>query len=144
MNIAAIALDRISRDAARANRTALRWIDSEQHAHGYRYRALAEQANRFAHLLDARGVPPRAVVASFIGRLPALYTAALDLKADDIYWCTADPGWVAGTAHGILKRERVGGTPNRPPSACSCKPVASHLREQRFQRCVFSAASASH
>ncbi len=26
----------------------------------------------------------------------------LDLKADDIYWCTADPGWVTGTSYGIF------------------------------------------
>ena len=26
----------------------------------------------------------------------------LDLKADDIYWCTADPGWVTGTSYGII------------------------------------------
>jgi len=26
----------------------------------------------------------------------------LDLKEDDIYWCTADPGWVTGIAYGIL------------------------------------------
>lgn len=25
----------------------------------------------------------------------------LDLQADDIYWCTADPGWVTGTAYGM-------------------------------------------
>lgn len=27
---------------------------------------------------------------------------ALDLKPDDIYWCTADPGWVTGTSYGII------------------------------------------
>jgi len=27
---------------------------------------------------------------------------ALDLKQDDIYWCTADPGWVTGTTYGII------------------------------------------
>ncbi|MEQ6390703.1 acetate--CoA ligase [Bacillaceae bacterium S4-13-58] len=27
---------------------------------------------------------------------------ALDLKDDDIYWCTADPGWVTGTSYGIF------------------------------------------
>ena len=27
---------------------------------------------------------------------------ALDLHPDDIYWCTADPGWVTGTAYGII------------------------------------------
>ncbi|WP_289142095.1 acetate--CoA ligase [uncultured Brevibacillus sp.] len=26
----------------------------------------------------------------------------LDLQDDDIYWCTADPGWVTGTAYGIF------------------------------------------
>lgn len=26
----------------------------------------------------------------------------LDLKDDDIYWCTADPGWVTGTSYGII------------------------------------------
>jgi acetyl-CoA synthetase len=33
-----------------------------------------------------------------------LYTGqiVLDLKADDVYWCTADPGWVTGTAYGIF------------------------------------------
>ena len=27
---------------------------------------------------------------------------ALDLHADDIFWCTADPGWVTGTSYGII------------------------------------------
>ncbi|WP_411349931.1 acetate--CoA ligase [Paenibacillus sp. WLX2291] len=26
----------------------------------------------------------------------------LDLQPDDIYWCTADPGWVTGTSYGIF------------------------------------------
>lgn len=26
----------------------------------------------------------------------------LDLRDDDIYWCTADPGWVTGTSYGII------------------------------------------
>lgn len=26
----------------------------------------------------------------------------LDLQDDDIYWCTADPGWVTGTSYGIF------------------------------------------
>ncbi len=26
----------------------------------------------------------------------------LDLQADDIYWCTADPGWVTGTSYGMF------------------------------------------
>lgn len=27
----------------------------------------------------------------------------LDLQEDDVYWCTADPGWVTGTSYGILR-----------------------------------------
>jgi acetyl-CoA synthetase len=26
----------------------------------------------------------------------------LDLKGEDVYWCTADPGWVTGTSYGIF------------------------------------------
>ncbi|ARC31168.1 MULTISPECIES: acetate--CoA ligase [Bacillus] len=32
----------------------------------------------------------------------------LDLKEDDVYWCTADPGWVTGTAYGIFAPWLVG------------------------------------
>jgi acetyl-CoA synthetase len=38
-----------------------------------------------------------AVIAHHVtGRL------ALDLRPDDIFWCTADPGWVTGTSYGIV------------------------------------------
>jgi acetyl-CoA synthetase len=38
-----------------------------------------------------------AVVAHHVtGRL------VLDLHADDVFWCTADPGWVTGTSYGII------------------------------------------
>ncbi len=39
----------------------------------------------------------RAVLAHHVtGKL------ALDLHPDDIFWCTADPGWVTGTSYGII------------------------------------------
>jgi acetyl-CoA synthetase len=39
----------------------------------------------------------RAVLAHHVtGKL------ALDLHADDVFWCTADPGWVTGTSYGIV------------------------------------------
>lgn len=34
----------------------------------------------------------------------------LDLKDDDIYWCTADPGWVTGTSYGIIGAWATGTT----------------------------------
>jgi acetyl-CoA synthetase len=39
----------------------------------------------------------RAVLHHYVS---ALY--ALDLHPEDIYWCTADPGWVTGTSYGII------------------------------------------
>jgi acetyl-CoA synthetase len=46
-----------------------------------------------------------AVVAhNLTGRL------ALDLHADDIFWCTADPGWVTGTSYGIISPLTNGAT----------------------------------
>lgn len=32
--------------------------------------------------------------------MTALY--ALDLHQDDVYWCTADPGWVTGMSYGVI------------------------------------------
>ena len=39
----------------------------------------------------------RAVVAHH-----ATAAFALDLHRDDVFWCTADPGWVTGTSYGIV------------------------------------------
>jgi acetyl-CoA synthetase len=41
-------------------------------------------------------------------RMTARY--ALDLNPGDIYWCTADPGWVTGTSYGIIGPLAVGCT----------------------------------
>ena len=35
---------------------------------------------------------------------------ALDLGPEDVYWCTADPGWVTGTSYGIVAPLVVGAT----------------------------------
>jgi acetyl-CoA synthetase len=34
----------------------------------------------------------------------------LDLRPGDVFWCTADPGWVTGTVYGILAPLAVGAT----------------------------------
>jgi acetyl-CoA synthetase len=33
---------------------------------------------------------------------------ALDLRPDDVYWCTADPGWITGTSYGIVAPLAIG------------------------------------
>ena len=35
---------------------------------------------------------------------------ALDLRAGDVFWCTADPGWVTGTSYGIIAPLTLGAT----------------------------------
>jgi acetyl-CoA synthetase len=32
----------------------------------------------------------------------ATATSALDLHPDDVFWCTADPGWVTGMSYGVI------------------------------------------
>ncbi|HWM46693.1 MAG TPA: acetate--CoA ligase [Xanthobacteraceae bacterium] len=46
-----------------------------------------------------------AVIAHHVtGRL------ALDIHPDDVFWCTADPGWVTGTSYGIISPLTNGAT----------------------------------
>ena len=35
---------------------------------------------------------------------------ALDLRVGDVFWCTADPGWVTGTSYGIVAPLALGAT----------------------------------
>jgi acetyl-CoA synthetase len=35
---------------------------------------------------------------------------ALDLRPGDVFWCTADPGWVTGTSYGIIAPLTLGAT----------------------------------
>jgi acetyl-CoA synthetase len=35
---------------------------------------------------------------------------ALDLRPGDVFWCTADPGWVTGTSYGIVAPLAIGAT----------------------------------
>ncbi len=34
----------------------------------------------------------------------------MDLKPDDVYWCTADPGWVTGISYGVIGPWSLGAT----------------------------------
>jgi len=47
---------------------------------------------------------PKGVVHQHYALVQEHMTAkwVLDLHEDDVYWCTADPGWVTGVAYGIL------------------------------------------
>jgi len=47
---------------------------------------------------------PKGVFHVHNAMLQHAYTGkvVLDLREDDVYWCTADPGWVTGTSYGIF------------------------------------------
>lgn len=47
---------------------------------------------------------PKGVLHAHRAMIQQYQTAkwVLDLKEDDVYWCTADPGWVTGTSYGIF------------------------------------------
>jgi acetyl-CoA synthetase len=47
---------------------------------------------------------PKGVLHGHKAMIQQLVTSkwVLDLRDDDTYWCTADPGWVTGTSYGIM------------------------------------------
>lgn len=55
---------------------------------------------------------PKGVVHTHKAIVQQAWTAkyVLDLKPDDMYWCTADPGWVTGIAYEILGNWAMGVT----------------------------------
>src|SRR6185436_7784530 len=56
------------------------------------------------HFTSGTTGTPKAAVHAHEAVVAHLVTAryALDLHEDDIFWCTADPGWVTGTSYGII------------------------------------------
>jgi acetyl-CoA synthetase len=53
---------------------------------------------------------PKGIVHAHIGLLQQILSAetVLDLKPTDVYWCTADPGWVTGIVYSILSNWTLG------------------------------------
>lgn len=55
---------------------------------------------------------PKGVLHVHYAMLQHYQTAkwVLDLREEDVYWCTADPGWVTGTSYGIFAPWLMGAT----------------------------------
>ncbi|WP_295882203.1 acetate--CoA ligase [uncultured Thiohalocapsa sp.] len=85
LNIAHEAVDRHLDDGL-ADKTAIRWLAKDLTPRDISYRELAALTSRFAHLLERLGVAPGERVFSLLGRVPALYVAALGtLKAGRVF-----------------------------------------------------------
>lgn len=70
--------------------------------------------NDFAYMLYTSGTTgkPKGVVHSHEDILQDIFTTkyVLDVQDSDVYWCTADMGWVTGVAYGVLGIWGLGGT----------------------------------
>ena len=85
LNIAFEAVDRHV-ERGLGDKLALRWIGKDDRTQDYTYADLRHATNRFANLLGELGVKPGETVFTLLGRLPALYIAALGtLKAGCVF-----------------------------------------------------------
>lgn len=64
----------------------------------------AEEDTALLHFTSGTTGKPKGVVHVHCAVIHHIHTGfyALDLQPGDIYWCTADPGWVTGTSYGVI------------------------------------------
>ncbi|HHW38405.1 MAG TPA: acetate--CoA ligase [Bacillales bacterium] len=79
-----------SRLANASNELDIEWVDRED--------------GSLLHYTSGSTGKPKGVLHVHNAMIQQYQTAkwVLDLKEDDVYWCTADPGWVTGTSYGIF------------------------------------------
>lgn len=70
----------------------------------FRVRELDWEAPMLMHYTSGTTGKPKGIVHVHKAMYGHLATGrwVLDLREEDVYWCTADPGWVTGTSYGIF------------------------------------------
>ena len=65
---------------------------------------LTKEDATLLHYTEGTTGKPNGIVLTQKAMVQQLQTTrwVLDLTDEDIYWCTADPGWVAGTVYGMF------------------------------------------
>ncbi|MBS0525659.1 MAG: acetate--CoA ligase [Proteobacteria bacterium] len=64
----------------------------------------APSSSALMHFTSGTTGRPKAAILAHEAVVAQAVTAryALDLHADDVFWCTADPGWVTGMSYGVI------------------------------------------
>jgi len=79
-----------------------------------KFEVLHMDKDDYSYMLYTSGTTgkPKGVVHGHGDVLQAMMTAkyVLDVGEDDVYWCTADSGWVTGVVYGIFGIWALGGT----------------------------------
>ena len=72
-------------------------------ASGFQIVPTTEEDFSIIHYTSGTTGKPKGAVHAHLAALQHMATGrwALDLHDDDVYWCTADPGWVTGTSYGM-------------------------------------------
>ena len=93
-------------DGAIDGDTGIHGLDALMAQAGDRFQTEATQPEDTAliHFTSGTTGRPKGAVHVHEAVVAHTYTGrtVLDLKPGDIYWCTADPGWVTGTSYGII------------------------------------------
>ncbi|SDB81253.1 acetate--CoA ligase [Shouchella lonarensis] len=91
-------LDYKTRLSAASNELEITWVDKED--------------GLILHYTSGSTGKPKGVLHAHGAMVQHLHTAetVLDLQEGDVYWCTADPGWVTGTSYGIFAPWLAGAT----------------------------------
>lgn len=73
---------------------------------------LERESPTLLHYTSGSTGKPKGVLHVQEAMVQQLQTAkwVMDLKDEDVFWCTADPGWVTGTAYGIFGPMLAGAT----------------------------------